>query len=83
MIVEFVRKIVNSDVLMSILDLPEELKSRRVEIIVLPFDENSTQKQSDKSKSLMGALKEYANPDLLETEKNAWAKAAGDKHVNP
>ena len=31
-------------------------------------------------KALRGSLSNYANPELIPTEKDAWAQAAGEKH---
>lgn len=33
------------------------------------------------SDSVMGVLKNYANPDLMPLEENAWAEAACEKHT--
>jgi len=34
-----------------------------------------------KNKSIKGILSNYANPELISLEKEAWGKAACDKHV--
>ncbi len=34
---KFARKVANSDILAHIIDIPEELKSRKAEIIILPY----------------------------------------------
>jgi len=36
----YVRKVTNSDVLKNIIDIPEGLKHKQVEIIILPYEEN-------------------------------------------
>jgi len=63
--------------------IPNEYINTDVEILVLPFSYNnekvgkSTQK---KKKSLAGSLKEYANPALIEAEKDiAWNEVTKDK----
>ena len=33
------------------------------------------------SRSIKGIISQYANPDLVPFEKNAWGKAAIEKHV--
>ena len=70
---EFVRKVVNSDSISSIIDLPSSFKGKKVEIIVLPFAR--TRKKENINKSLMGALKKYADKSLIEKEQTAWKKA--------
>jgi hypothetical protein len=35
---KFVRKITNSDVLANIIDIPEELRNKKVEVIILPYE---------------------------------------------
>jgi antitoxin component of RelBE/YafQ-DinJ toxin-antitoxin module len=32
--------------------------------------------------SVFGALRQYANPSLIEREENAWLAAAGEKHAD-
>lgn len=44
---EFVRKIINSDDIESIVKLPTELKNKRVEILILPVEENKKQQDFD------------------------------------
>lgn len=55
-----------------------------VEILVLPFSYNGNSAQDIKQKniSFAGSLKDYANPSLIETEKDiAWEQAAKDESV--
>ena len=61
---EFVRKIINSDDIESIVKLPTELKNKRVEILILPVEENKKQKDFD-PKQYKGVL----NIDSDELEK--------------
>lgn len=44
---EFVRKIINSDDIESIVKLPTELKNKKVEILILPVEENKKQQDFD------------------------------------
>ena len=77
----FVRKITNSDVLADIIDLPKELKNKKVEIIILPY-ENTNNSDILKKKSLRGALAKYKNEELREKENEAWPNATVGKYEN-
>ncbi len=44
---EFVRKIINSNEIESIVKLPTELKNKKVEILILPVEEGKKQKNFD------------------------------------
>lgn len=44
---EFVRKIINSNDIESIVKLPTELKNKKVEILILPVEENKKQQDFD------------------------------------
>ncbi|GFN29783.1 hypothetical protein [Paenibacillus xylaniclasticus] len=77
----FVRKITNSDALKHIVDLPEELQNQDVELIILPIREPSPLKQTlSPSPTARGALKQYANPDLIRFEQDAWENGIQEKH---
>lgn len=77
----FVRKITNSDALKHIVDLPENLRDQDVELIILPIGDHSPSKQTIPSTpNARGALKQYANLDLIQFEKEAWAKGVQEKH---
>ncbi|NSW90779.1 MAG: hypothetical protein HPY74_08930 [Firmicutes bacterium] len=80
---KFVRKVANSDVLASIIDIPEELRSKKVEIIILPYEnmENIDLKEQ-KKKRVRGALARYKNEELREKENEAWANAAVERYEN-
>lgn len=71
---DFVRKVVNSTDLINIIDLPNSLINRKVEILIIPIDENK--KKSGKKKSLAGFLSKYANSDLIGKEDDVWLKEA-------
>jgi hypothetical protein len=77
---DFVRQVVNSDVVSQFINLPSSFKGKKLEVIVLPFSE--VENKQNKINSLMGVLKNYANPELAEKEKTAWNKALEDKYVN-
>lgn len=74
---EFIREIINSDKLENIIYIPESMKHKNVEILILPVQE----KKSGIGK-LRGALKKYSNPDLIEKESESWEMAVMEKHGN-
>ncbi|MDK2901754.1 MAG: hypothetical protein PWR14_658 [Thermosediminibacterales bacterium] len=80
---KFIRKVANSDILAGIIDIPEELKSKKVEIIILPYENmDNADLEEQKKKNVRGALAKYKNKELQEKEKEAWANAAVGKHEN-
>lgn len=81
----FVRKITHSDTLKDIIDLPENLLNQDVEIIILPLQTPRPFEQIQgfptiSGASVKGALRHYANQNLVELEKDAWGKGAQEKH---
>lgn len=44
---DFVRKIIDSDDLKSIVSLPDELKNKKVEMLILPLEEKEKRKNFD------------------------------------
>lgn len=77
----FVRKITNSDALKHIVDLPENLQNQDLELIILPIGEpSSIPYTSQSSPTARGALKQYANAELIELEDNAWKESAREKY---
>lgn len=76
---EFLRVIKDSDDLKNIIDIPKGLRNRKVEIIILPYED--TEKEM-KRRSLRGALSEYKDKTLQSKEDEAWSKAMGEKHEN-
>ena len=73
-----VRQIIDSSILDKI-SLPASLRNRKVEIIILPADENQPTK-TNSIDDLVGILEQYKNPDLIPLEKEAWGMAVMDKH---
>ena len=61
------------------LQLPKQFWGQKVEIIVLALPQLDTPAPVQK-KSLRGALKHYANPELMAKEQDAWQEAASEKH---
>jgi hypothetical protein len=77
----FIRKVTNSDALKHIVDLPDSLRNQDVELIILPLGDQSSSKQTlPSSHTARGALKQYANADLIQYEQDAWEKGVQEKH---
>lgn len=67
------------------LHIPKEYINHEVEILVqpllYPFDKENKSNNKQEKKSLAGALSKYANPSLIEQEKDiAWERLAKDKN---
>jgi len=89
---EFIRKIIDSSTLASILDLPSSFQHVQVEVIVLPVDEkkfglkasssvyDSGVSLNDVKHTAYGRLKAYANPSLIPEEEGAWERAVAEKY---
>lgn len=60
------------------LQLPRAFWGQQVEIIVLFSPSQEERMVSPVKKSLRGALKAHANPDLIPQEAAAWAAEVGD-----
>jgi len=45
-------------------------------------EQSEDEQDSAKPHSAMGIFSKYANPDLIQTEKDAWGKAVAEKHDN-
>ncbi|KYD20259.1 hypothetical protein [Geobacillus stearothermophilus] len=71
---DFVRVIKNSNDLEKIIDLPQSLKNRKVEVIILPYADKEDLEQP-KKRNLRGALSKYKNETLQARESDAWSKA--------
>ena len=77
---EIVRKIVSSDVLLPIIDLPWASKDLQVEVIVIPHVKKITQRSKISAESIEGCLQAYANPALWEKEQHAWEDNIMEKY---
>lgn len=72
----FVRKVIHSNMLEHIVDLPEDLRNQDVELIILPLrNPISNQASAVGPPSARGALKQFSNPELLQYEQEAWKKS--------
>lgn len=58
------------------LQLPKQFWGQEVEVIVLAMQHPA--KPQLIKKSLRGALKQYANPALMDKESSAWLDSAGE-----
>lgn len=77
----FVRKIANSNILDGVIDIPEPLKNKKVEILIFPLESDSKGAQApEQVKSVRGLLKRYANPGRITEEASAWAEAVAEKY---
>jgi hypothetical protein len=80
---DFIRTIVNSDILASIIEIPENLRHRKVEILILPYENvNVEENKEQKVKMARGILGKYKNIELQSEENSAWEKAMVDKYEN-
>lgn len=63
------------------LQLPRQFWGQEVEIIVLPAPQATTPGSTPR-RSLRGSLKTYANPALIEQEREAWQAVVGEEHAS-
>jgi hypothetical protein len=79
----FVRKIANSDLLAGIINIPQSMRHKKVEIIVLTYEEEGNENQKTVSKmNVKGLLQKYANVNYLPLEQSAWKEAVRESHEN-
>ncbi|KKC28668.1 hypothetical protein [Caldanaerobacter subterraneus] len=79
---KFIRKVANSDILADIMEIPEELRGKKVEIIVLPYENMEDVDSKEQKRRLRGALSKYKNEKLIEKENEAWASAVMENYEN-
>jgi hypothetical protein len=80
---EFVRQIMPSSALESVLPLPSSFSGLNLEVIVLPAGSgNGKSGKKTAKKSAFGRLKAFANPALIPNEKGAWESAVAEKYGN-
>jgi hypothetical protein len=75
-----VRQIVDAEQLAPFMDIPEDMRYTKVEIIVLPVTQGNPARMNPKVnyealEEVCGGLHDYANPALISKEKDAWQKA--------
>lgn len=62
--------------------LPADFNERKVEMILLPLTQyEDSIKEKHKVRNVRGALRKYANPQLIESEKTAWIDAVEEKYA--
>lgn len=76
----FYRKVANSDILSEVIDLPESLRNKEVEILVLPYAGNESDEQLKPDKNARGLLEKYKDRELMEQEQSVWERAVEDKY---
>lgn len=76
---EVLRKVVRGTDLPKSLELPDSYKRKKLEIIIIPMGEDSSERRTLKE---AGALSKYASPELIDSEKIAWETAMREKHEN-
>jgi hypothetical protein len=59
--------------------LPTSFWGQQVEVIVLPIP--GQEHPARQKKSLRGCLQQYANPELMAKEQEAWQEAMMEKHA--
>ena len=79
---ECIRQTVESDKLSGLLELPLSLRNTKVEIIVLPAQDKVVNVPVVKRGSAFGCLKKYANPALIEQEKDAWKRVVVERYAS-
>lgn len=79
----FIRKVADSNILAGVIDIPENLRNKTVEILIFPYENVNMEKHiTRKTKIVRGLLKKYHNKDLQKLENEAWAQAVVDNHEN-
>jgi hypothetical protein len=76
---DYIHQTVDSAKLADIFNLPVSLKSRKVEVIVLPLPD--TKEPATERKSAFGCLQKYANASLISEEEGAWERAVVEKYA--
>lgn len=76
---EALRKVVRGAELPNSLNLPENFKRKKLEITIIPLEEETS---GEKVLKKAGALSEFARPELIGSEKTAWEKAMRKKYEN-
>ena len=78
----FVRAVANSDILANIIEIPESLRHKKVEILILPYESTIEEENKEqKFKKARGLLEKYKNIELLSQESSAWEKAMVDNNA--
>ena len=73
---EFVRKIIDVTDLKDVIEIPNSLANKKVEILIFPIEEIKAKKKQKKSAA--GILSKYANSELINKEENVWLEEANE-----
>lgn len=66
---DYIRKITNIDRIAGIMNIPENMRHKTVEVIILPYEEDANEnKQAGIKKNVKGLLQKYANLNYLPLE---------------
>jgi hypothetical protein len=71
-----------SDLLADIINIPVNMRHKKVEIIVFPYDEEGKEGSPGIKKNMKGLVNKYANLNYLPLEQSAWAEAVREAHKN-
>ncbi len=72
---QVIRKIINSNKIKDVIDVPDDFNNKMVEVIVMPI-------KSDNKKSLSGKLSKYKDDSKRTLEQIAWAMSVKDEEEN-
>jgi G:T/U-mismatch repair DNA glycosylase len=80
---EPIRLTIDTARLATIIDLPQTIRGQEVDVIVLPSGSNAVKEKREvpKVESVLGILKQYANPAFRDLEKSVWEHAAKEKYL--
>jgi hypothetical protein len=76
---EALRKMIDGADLFKVMDVPESFRKKKLEVIIIPLDEESHTRIELKKP---GVFKDYLREGLMATEKDAWEIAMREKHEN-
>jgi hypothetical protein len=76
---DYIQETINSDSLLGIFNVPVSLRNKKVEVLVVPAEGNTTVQPS--GNSAFGCLKKYADPSKIAGEKGAWERAVIEKYA--
>ena len=79
---DYVRKIANSDIFDNIIDLPENLRHKRVEIIILPYPDAGDGAEIYGGPGLKSRLGKNNSPRATCQEGPAWVETAREYYEN-
>jgi hypothetical protein len=79
---DYVRKIANSDIFNNIIDLPENLRHKRVEIIILPCPETDDAAEVCDGSDFKNKLGKIHSPKPNRKEDPAWVETTREYYEN-